>query len=135
MYDLAWLMKNPETAKTLDRDLVRRLALLKIWVDSNGMHAGGTAWKPGHKASTFDPERWLRRRDEGEFDLEDIGALAIPTPTAKELCDKVRTSFAFLADLTEEERELSRSNGRDRSLAIRMLQELPGGRLADQGVY
>lgn len=135
MYDLAWLMKNPETARTLDRDLVRRLALLKIWVDSNGMHAGGTAWKPGHKASTFDPERWLRRRDEGEFDLEDIGALAIPTPTAKELCDEVRTSFAFLADLTEEERELSRSDERDRSLAIRMLQELPGGRLADQGVY
>lgn len=135
MYDLAWLMRNPATSKALDRDLIRRLAVLKIWVDSNGMHAGGMEWKPGHKASTFDPQRWLRPRESDEFDMEDIGALAVPVPTAKELSDEVRRSFGFLADLSEEEAALSQSDERNRSLAIKLLQNLPGCRLAQYGVY
>lgn len=135
MYDLAWIMHNPETAHSLDRGLVRHLAVLKIWVDSNGIRSANTAWPKGHEASTFDPKRWLRNRENNEFDLEDIGALAVPVPTTKELCESVQASFAFLADLTEEERTLCCSDERDRSLAIKLLQNLPGQRLNGQGLY
>lgn len=135
MYDLAWIMSNSSICGALDTSLIRRLSVLKIWVDSNGMHANNTAWLPGHKASTFDPSHWLRDRSAGEFDLEDIGALAVPTPSPEELSQSVKSSFAFLADLTEEEEWLSRSDERDRSLAIRLLQELPDGRFVGKGVY
>lgn len=125
MYDLRWLMTSPSIAPTIDTDLVRRLAVLKIWVDTNGMHAGETYWRPGHTGSTFDPQRWLRARDESEFDPEDIGALAVPRPTAKEMSDAVRERFAFLADLGDDERIIARSDPRDRSLVIRAMSELP----------
>lgn len=92
MYDLRWLMTNAPTASAIDKILVRRLAVLKIWVDTNGMHAGSTHYRPAHQGSVFDPEHWLRARDEREFDPEDIGALAIPRPSAKEMSDAVRES-------------------------------------------
>jgi predicted nucleotidyltransferase component of viral defense system len=135
MYDLAWIVNTPAVARTLDFALVRRLAVLKIWVDTNGMHSNSMAWNPAHEGSTFDPRRWLRRRDKTEFDLEDIGALAVPTPSPEKLSDSVCIGYSFLSELDEEELALSRSDERDRSLAIRMLRELPGGRLAEAGLY
>lgn len=125
MYDLRWLMTNATVAPTINADLVRRLAVLKIWVDTNGMHAGDVYWRPGHTGSTFDPQRWLRARGESEFDPEDIGALAVPRPTAKEMSDTVREKFAFLADLDEVEQTIARSDPRDRSLVIKTMTGLP----------
>lgn len=135
MYDLAWIVGNAPLARTLDRDLIRRLAVLKVWVDSNGIHSGSMAWPQGHERSVFDAERWLRERPEGEFDLEDIGALAVPTPSPRELSDSVRTGFSFLADLAEDEEVLAKADNRDRVLAIKLLEELPGGRFAESVTY
>lgn len=61
--------------------------------------------------------------------MEDIGALAVPTPSPKELSEQVSTGFAFLAELDAQEEQLARSYPRDRGLAIRLLEGLPGGRL------
>lgn len=133
MYDLAWISSQGELWGGLDKALIRRLAVLKVWTDSNGMHAGGTAWGPAHAKSCFDPERWLRPRGADEFDMEDIGALAVPTPRPEDLSERVRAGFAFLAELDEQEERLARSDPRDRALAIKLLESLPGGRL-DGGI-
>ena len=135
MYDLRWIMANAATASALDKALVRRLAVLKIWVDANGMHAGETHWRPALQRSVFDAGRWLRERGEDEFDPEDIGALAVPRPTAKEMSEAVRESFAFLADLDDEEAAIARSDERDRSLAIRMLGSLPAATFDARELY
>ena len=47
------------------------------------------------------------------------------------VCD----GFAFLADLDEDEAAIAQSNPKDRALALRMLAELPGGRLDGIGLY
>jgi predicted nucleotidyltransferase component of viral defense system len=135
MYDLRWAVTNPDISRTLDLPLIRRLAVLKIWVDANGAHAGNTWWKPGHEGPPFDPDRWLRDRSRGEFDEEDIGALAVPIPTAAELSDSLRTHFRFLADLDPNEQTLAQAREQDRPLALRMLAALPGERLANVGLY
>lgn len=80
MYDLHWVMTNTGITGPLDLALLRRLAVLKIWVDANGLHAGSTFWKPGHEGPAFEPNRWLRDRGTDESDEEDIGALASPPP-------------------------------------------------------
>ena len=129
MYDLAWICSQGQLWAELDKNLIRRLAVLKIWTDSNGIHAGNIAWGPAHAKSVFDPERWLRPRDAKEFDMEDIGALAVPTPRPEELSERVRTGFAFLAHLGAQEDQVAQSNPRDRSLVIKLLEKLPGGRL------
>lgn len=135
MYDLRWAMTNPVISHTLDLPLIRRLAVLKIWVDANGAHAGSTWWKPGHEGPAFDPDRWLRDRSHGEFDEEDIGALAVPIPTAAELSDSLRAHFRFLADLDDVEQTLAQAREQDRPLALQTLESLPDGRLAGVGLY
>lgn len=135
MYDLRWVMTHTHATGHLDLALLRRLAVLKIWVDANGLHAGNTFWKPGHEGPAFDPERWLRDRSAEEFDEEDIGALAVPVPTAAELSEALRTHFRFLADLDDDERTLTLAQEQDRPLALHLLADLPGGRLSDIGLY
>ena len=125
LYDLRWIVSTPNIERPLNKALIRRLSVLKIWMDTNGMHAGATHWKQGHAGSVFEPDRWLRDRSEDDFDAEYIGALAAPTPTAKELSDAARAAYAFLADLDDDETVVAKSDARDRSLVIRMMPELP----------
>lgn len=135
MYDLAWIMEHRHEVGGLDLDLVRRLAILKIWVDANGLAGGNATWKPGHEPAAFDPEHWLRPRNDNEFDLEDIGALAVPTPTAEDLSAAVRTRYAFLSELDSDESILAAARGQDRGLALQALLALPDGRLNGLGIY
>jgi len=135
MYDLAWIAQHQHDVGSLDLNLIRRLAVLKIWVDSNGLAGGKAHWRQGHKPCEFDPTSWLRTRDVSEFDLEDIGALAIPTPSAAELAYVVRTRYRFLSDLDDDELKLAAASAKDRRLALKLLERLPGGRLADIGIY
>jgi predicted nucleotidyltransferase component of viral defense system len=135
MYDLAWIAQHQRGVGNLDTSLIRRLAVLKIWVDSNGVAGGKAHWKPSHKPCEFDPAHWLRTRDGSEFDLEDIGALAIPTPSAADLADVVRARYGFVADLDKDELKLAAASEKDRRLALRLLERLPGRRLADIGIY
>lgn len=135
MYDLAWICSRQQLWSKLDKTLIRRLAILKIWTDSHGMHAGNTTWEPAHTRSAFNPEEWLRTRDAKEFDMEDIGALAVPAPKPEELSERVRVGFSFLAELDSQEEKLALSDPRDRALAIKLLKELPGGRLSKGILY
>jgi Nucleotidyl transferase AbiEii toxin, Type IV TA system len=135
MYDLAWVAQHQRDIGGLNTDLIRRLAVLKIWVDANGLGGANAVWKPGHEPRAFDPSVWLRTRSAREFDLNDIGALAVPVPTEADLATTVSTRYAFLAELDTEERQLAVAREQDRDLALRMLAELPGGRLAHLGLH
>jgi predicted nucleotidyltransferase component of viral defense system len=63
MYDLSWIMTTNALTLALDTQLIRRLAVLKIWVDANGVHGGNSFWKQGHESRPFNPEKWLQKRN------------------------------------------------------------------------
>ena len=134
MYDLNWIMETKALADTIDKKLLRRLVVLKIWVDAYGMHYGNVYWHPAHAPSNFDPDRWLNGRNPKDVDAEDIGTLAVPAPTAEEMIEKLRINYDFLKDLDEVELAISRSNQKDRSLVIQTLTGLPENRL-QKGLY
>ena len=134
LYDLNWLIETKSIANTINKDLLKRLVVLKIWVDSYGMHYGNIFWHPAHSPSVFDPERWLRDRNPKDVDAEDIGTLAVPAPTPDELLQKLNQNYSFLLDLDEVEQIIARSNQKDRGLVIQTLTELPGKRLG-KGLY
>jgi len=135
MYDLAWAATNPAIVGRLDAALLRRLVVLKIWVDANGVHGGGSFWKPGHEGPPFDPDDWLRFRGAQDFDVDDIGALMVPVPTPDELADTVRSQYGFLADLDPTEQIIARASQADRALVLHALAGLPGHRLKGIGLY
>jgi len=135
MYDLSWIMKTTTISSMLDLGLVRRLAVLKIWVDANGVHGGNSFWKQAHNGYPFDPEKWLRARNISDFDADDIGALAVPVPAFDELSITISRSFSFLLDLNEDELTIANARGQDRPLVLQSLRNLPGGRLMDVDLY
>lgn len=128
VYDLAWLWDKYRDAggQPIDEELVRRLAVLKIWVDAHGMSTEGAFWKPGHEAYDFDPQRWLRDRPADEFDREDIGELAVPAPDLNDLWHVVKTRFAFLTNLDSDEATVASIGQGDRTLVLEMVKTLPG---------
>jgi len=135
MYDLSWVMSTTKISSKLDIKLIRKLAVLKIWVDANGVHGGNSFWKQSYESYPFNPERWLRKRDSSDFDADDIGTLAAPAPTFDELSKTISEAYAFLLDLSEEELIIAVARGQDRSLVLQELRCLPGGRLVDIGLY
>lgn len=132
VYDLVWIMRvwRRREGANLDLDLVRRLAVLKVWADLHGVSSERVIWKSSHGAEAFDIDRWLRVRTSIDFDDENIGLLAVPSPSLDDLGEQLASDYEFLANLDERESAIIRSHGADRKLVLRMLSELPGGRLA-----
>ncbi len=89
IYDLGMFATRP-----LDQALIRRLVVLKLW----------------QARDTFDPERLMRKLEDGnDFDWDDLAQLVRRTTAIDRrriTVDCVR-SFAFLAELTNEERVLA----------------------------
>jgi predicted nucleotidyltransferase component of viral defense system len=128
-YDLVWIARQPGLA--LNQALVRRLAVLKCWVDLHGLTAAHHAWSPAHGPLAFDVDRWLRPRIASEFDDEQIGLLTTPPPDLDELGADLPRYYSWLGDLDEDERAIAAGAAGDRALVLRLLGELPGARLAD----
>lgn len=129
-YDLVWIIRNRRLFdRELDLDRIRRLAVLKIWVDANGMASATHTWKAAREPQPLDVDRWLRERRRHEFDDENIGLLVTPPPPLDELGQALSREYAFLRTLDSEEQTLAACNGRDRSLALRLLSELPDSQL------
>jgi uncharacterized protein len=129
VYDLVWVASNSPHSR-FDTALVRRLAVLKCWVDHQGLHSTTNSWArpPGSRA--FDVDHWLRVRGRSEFTDESIGLLASPPPDLAALAEELASKYAFLADLDLEERKLLRGEASDRASVIAAIKELPGGRLS-----
>ncbi len=89
IYDLGSFATRP-----LDHELIRRLVVLKLW----------------QARDTFDPERLLRKFEEGRaFDWDDLNQLVRRTTAVdrrKITADCVR-GYRFLVELTESERQLA----------------------------
>lgn len=135
LYDLAWLAVHQRDIGGLDTGLIRRLVVLKVWADAHGVAAASIRWKPSHEPHPFDPDRWLRTRVAAEVDLADIGALAVPVPSLAELNAAIQAHYGFLRGLDPAERQLAAIREQDRHLALRLLTELPGARLAGLGLH
>ena len=98
LYDLAWFASRP-----FDEALVRRLTVLKVWVD---------VVDDGLGDALFDPQQVLRERAKGEFQPEAIGYLTTPVDIERWVA-AVATRFAFLRDLDDFEQRVARCSRAD----------------------
>jgi predicted nucleotidyltransferase component of viral defense system len=128
VYDLVWIARQPGMA--IDTALVRRLAVLKCWVDLHGLNSTHHQWAPAQGPRRLDVERWLRPRIASEFDDEQIGLLTTPPPDLHVLGTDLQRYYGWLAALDEDERVVARGDAGDRALVLGMVGELPEGRLA-----
>lgn len=128
-FDLVWLATtSPYSA--FDRALVRRLVVLKIWVDNNGLRPG---WIPTLAPKPFTAPTWFEPRD--DWDDEHIGMLTNPPPALVDL-DRQRTAlYSWLATLSEEEARWAKADPRDLASVVQAIRTLPNGALANEPLY
>lgn len=100
LYDLQWYAG----AGAMDQPLVRRLWVLKVYRD---IVVDGRGTKPIH------PDDVLSPRVADDFRPEDIGYLTRPV-RIDEWISTVRTRYAFLNELTDDELRWAECNERDR---------------------
>lgn len=98
LYDLAWF-----TTRALDERLVRTLTVLKVWCD---------VVDDGLGKAPFDPEDVVRPRAESEFRPEATGYLTTPVDIPAG-AGAIARRFAFLRDLSEDERRWARCSRAD----------------------
>lgn len=122
--DLVWVATTSPHSQFLT-PIVRRVAILKTWVDNHGL---GPAWSPALSARPFDVDKWLSPRE--EWDDEQIGSLTNPPPSLEQLEADLRRLYAWLRDMTDDERLWAKADARDRSAVIRAVHALPNAALA-----
>ena len=112
-YDLHWAATtHPHSG--FDRDLVRRLAVMKVWVDNHGL---ADIWRPAIGPKPFVPDEWLSPRT-GRWDSEEIGQLTHPPPNLADLETELCRDYTWLADLTGQEPMFARADAGDRGAMI-----------------
>jgi uncharacterized protein len=128
--DLVWAAQTSPFSG-FDKELVRRLAMLKVWADNHGIRPG---WASALSPATFDPARWFADRGD-DWDDEQIGLLAHPPPRLRDLQNNVHRHYAWLRDLQVDESRWARADARDRGEVIRAIQALPAGALGGASLH
>lgn len=123
--DLVWAATTTPHSQFV-RDLVRRLAILKVWVDHHGMEPG---WSPAIGCAPLRPDVWLSPRE--DWDDEQIGMLTHPPPALKSLEAQLHRLYQWLRDLTPEEAQWARARAQDRRDVIRAIQACEGTALRE----
>lgn len=118
--DLVWAATTPPFSR-YSVEQVRRLAMLKVWVDNQGLNPG---WTAALAPQPFDPHAWLAPRN--AWDDEQIGLLTSPPPTLAQLEGDLRRLYAWIRDLSPDEVRWARADARDRGTVIQAITTLEG---------
>jgi hypothetical protein len=127
--DLVWAATTAPHFR-FSHDLVRRVAVLKVWVDNHGLRPG---WTPALAPSQFDPELWFSPRN--PWDDEQIGLITHPPPPLDQLEADLGEHFSWLRDLTDEEARWAQADPNDRGEVIDGIRALEHSALKDAHIW
>jgi len=127
--DLVWIATTPSRCR-FTPELVRRVAMLKVWVDNHGLRP---EWAPALNPKPFDPEAWLSSRD--RWDDEQIGLLTAPPPSLQQLEAELHRFYAWLGHLSSEEGHWAKADANDRGEVIKTIRSLEGSALKEVPIW
>jgi uncharacterized protein len=127
--DLIWIAGHSPHS-LFNRNRVRRLAVLKTWVDNHGLQPG---WESAIAAVPFRPDAILATNR--EWDDENIGLLTAPPPRLSELEADLQAHFAWLRNLATDEERWATADARHRGEVLRAIRELSEGALGNAYLY
>ena len=127
--DLVWAATTSPHSQ-MDRELVRRMAVLKVWVDNHGMDGH---WHQAPGAAPFEPDVWLQAAR--DWDDENIGLLAHPPPKLAHLEHDRAAHYGWLDELDADERRWARCDPRDRADVVNAIVTLPGSHLEADSIW
>ncbi len=128
VYDLTWIARTSPHSN-FSRPRVRRLAILKNWVDQYGLSSPPANWSRTPNPTPYQPNAWSRVRRKSEFDDESIGLLASPPPDLENLASELQRQYIFLAQPDEVEGQIIEGAANSRTLVIDEVRRLDGSAL------
>lgn len=134
VYDLVWIATNSPHSG-FDRAAVRRLAILKNWVDQYGLASPPATWAPVSGAAAYNPELWRRARTVADFDEQSIGVLSVPPPSLDDLGRQLLDLYGFLAEPDATEQAIITGGASSRPKVLDMIKALGGTRYADRVLF
>lgn len=102
IYDLVWIAKTSPYA-FFNKDVLRKLSVLKVWVDQFGLSSNYQVWGNAFHACDYEVTQWSNLLDSKKIDDEQIGLLATPAPQISQLTQDLHQYYRFLAKLTPQE--------------------------------
>lgn len=134
VYDLVWIATTSPYS-TFDRANVRRLAILKTWVDQYGLSSPPATWPPVSGATPYDPGSWRKVRRAADFDEDSIGLLAVPAPSLDNLGTQLHSLYGFLGEADELELRIIAGGAGSRRFVLDAISTLPGARFAARPLH
>jgi predicted nucleotidyltransferase component of viral defense system len=134
LYDLVWIARTSPYSQ-FDRDTVRNLAVLKIWIDQYGMQTNTHHWGNTFGASEYNLSRWNAPIIKDDIADEQIGLLTVPPPKMEDLAKEFHSCFGFLADLSEKEQAVAFVNQSARHAVIETIQGLADSNLSSLSIW
>jgi predicted nucleotidyltransferase component of viral defense system len=129
MYDLVWIAKTSPFSQ-FNRNIVRNLAVLKVWVDQYGIQSNTHQWGKTFGTSEYNLSRWNTPISKEDISDEQIGLLTIPPPKMEDLAKEFHAYFGFLADMTEQEQKIAFANQSSSRIVIGIIQEFADSNLS-----
>ena len=135
VYDLAWISStSPHSG--FDRVLVRRLAVLKNWVDQHGLSSPPAVWRPVTGAVPYSSDRWhapATRRTSTKTASAYSPAQA-ETPRLDAAAISCGTHFGVSQTSTHRTAVVTGGAG-SRNLVLEAIGSLPGSRFTNRPLY
>ncbi|GHU66281.1 hypothetical protein AGMMS49983_15600 [Clostridia bacterium] len=134
LYDLVWLAKTSPYSQ-FDRNIVRNLAVLKIWTDQFGIQSNTQHWGNSFGSTEYNESRWNAPIVKENIADEQIGLLTVPPPKMEDLAQEFHSYFGFLADLSEKERAIAFGNQSARRMVIDAIQSFADSNLSSLPIW
>lgn len=134
IYDLVWIAKtSPYSA--FNKDSVRNLAVLKIWVDQFSLSSSTQSWGTTFHARDYNKNQWSNVLNPKEIADEQIGLLTTPAPQLAQLAQDLYQYYGFLANLTQEENSIVSNKSSAKKMVIDSILDLKNSNLAQINVW
>lgn len=117
-----WIMTTTPYSN-FRREFVREIAILKVWVDNNGL---GPAWDESLAPRPFDPKLWLSPGK--DWNKDQIGLLTPCSCSMEKLESDLIRLYSWLGDLSSRQQQFAKADERDRSKVMQAISELDGSR-------
>jgi predicted nucleotidyltransferase component of viral defense system len=133
IYDLVWIAKTSPYS-SFNKDVIRNIAVLKIWTDQFGLSSNTQSWGETFNAGDYNRHRWNNVLNPKEIADEQIGLLTTP-PQIAQLSQDLCQYYGFLANTTPKENNIISNKSSARKVVINEILALQNTNLKQINIW
>jgi predicted nucleotidyltransferase component of viral defense system len=130
LYDLVWVASTTPYSG-FDREIVKTMTILKIWVDNYGLSSVSQNWGRVIDSTAYKFNSFANFNTK-EISDEQIGLLTTPPPNMRDLLSDFTKYFNFLSDLNSDQQQIILGKTQSKGEVISKIKELDKSILSNE---